>query len=118
MLAHIVLLRPRADVREADREALVAALEAAARAIPGIRRFQVGRRLRVDRDYERAMTEPFEYAAVIEFDDLGGLRTYLDHPGHEVLGTHLGAMFDAMLVYDYEMRTAGEVRELLRGGNP
>lgn len=104
MVSHIVLFRPRADIPDADRQAFVTVLNNAKHAIPSIRRFHVGRRVTHGSDYERAMTEDFLYAAVIEFADLEGLRDYLRHPAHDELGRRLTALSEASLIYDYEMQ--------------
>lgn len=104
MVSHIVLFRPRADLPEADRQFLLAVLHDARTTIPSIRRFHVGRRITHGPDYERATTEDFPYAAVIEFADLDGLRTYLQHPAHEELGRRFNASSEASLVCDYEMQ--------------
>jgi hypothetical protein len=106
VIAHIVLFRPRADLRPEDRQRVAAALERARRDIPSIRRFHLGRRVRHGRPYELGMREDFPYVALAEFDDVGGLRTYLDHPAHEALGQLWASTSDATLVYDYETTEA------------
>ena len=103
MVVHVVLFRPTSNVSEADREAMFEALRAASTGIPSVRRFQVGTRIRHGRPYEQLMTEDYPYAAVVEFDDLAGLRAYLAHPKHEQLGEMFYKLLDAALVYDYEV---------------
>ncbi|MBI4477651.1 MAG: Dabb family protein [Acidobacteria bacterium] len=103
MVFHIVLFRPRPDLSEEERTAFIRALEQATTQIPQVRRFSVGRRLTHGRGYEEAMTVDFEYAAVIEFDDVAGLKAYLDHPAHTELGNRFFSALAAGLVYDYEM---------------
>jgi len=49
------------------------------------------------------MPEDFEYAVVVEFDDLKGLTAYLTHPQHEAIGKHFSAASSVALAYDYEM---------------
>ncbi len=63
----------------------------------------VGRRVTHGRRYERLMDEDYEFAAVLEFDDLGALTQYLEHPAHDDLGQRFFASFEAALIYDYEM---------------
>jgi hypothetical protein len=41
--------------------------------------------------------------AVLEFDDVDGLRAYLDHPTHEAMATRLFAAIADTLIYDFEM---------------
>ena len=49
------------------------------------------------------MREDFEYAAVIEFDDLAGLTAYLEHPAHAAAGQHFTSSGAMALAYDYDM---------------
>ena len=82
-----------------------AALESAAREIPTVRRFRIGDRLTHGAAYEPMMRENFPFAAIIEFDDLGGLQAYLHHPRHEALGRLFYRLQDAALAYDYEVKS-------------
>ena len=78
------------------------ALTAAATGIPAVRRFHAGSRITHGRPYEAMMRENYPYAAVVEFDDLAGLQTYLNHPQHEKLGALFYQLLESGLVYDYE----------------
>lgn len=113
MIFHIVLFRPRPDLTGDERDSFLRALERAASQIPQVRRFSVGRRVIHGRDYERAMPQDFEYAAVVEFDDVAGLKAYLDHPAHRELGDRFVSALAAALVYDYEMAEGGDLKALL-----
>jgi hypothetical protein len=114
MVSHVVLFRPKAGLSSAQREAFIDALMRARREIPAIRRFRVGKRVTHGREYERAMPD-FPYAAIIDFDDLAGLKTYLEHPAHRAVGELFGATLEAGLVYDFEMvddvESVGEIAE-------
>jgi hypothetical protein len=114
MVAHVVLLAPRPDLTRDEQDAFIAALERAAREIPSVRRVRVGRRLRLGQPYEARMAGDFRFAAIFEFDDLGGLRAYLEHPAHEDLGARFYDSLAAALAYDYEMADVGIVRQWLR----
>lgn len=103
MLAHVVLFRLRAGLTRDQRDALVEAFTGALRDIPGVRRARVGRRVTHGRTYERLMNEDYEFAALLEFDDLGALTRYLQHPAHDDLGRRFFDSFEAALIYDYEM---------------
>ena len=59
-------------------------------------------------------SQDFSYAAVIEFEDVDGLKAYLNHPAHEGLARLWAALSDATLVYDYEMREASAAESVLR----
>ena len=109
MVAHIVLFRPKPDISPTDRQAMFDALEAAATGIPSVRRFQIGTRVTHGPQYEQLMTEDYPYAAVIEFDDLAGLQSYLQHPRHQALGELFHRLLEKALAYDYAMVKPGEV---------
>ena len=110
MLFHITLFRPRQDLTAADRASLVEALETALRHIPAIRTFHVGRRVTHGAAYEGLMPVSLDYAAVIEFDDLAGLKEYLEHPAHQALGTRFMSSLESSVIVDYEMQGGEAVR--------
>ncbi len=113
MIAHLVLFRPRPDLRPADREALAAAIERALAEIPSIVRFRVGRRVRHGAGYEGAMAEDLQFAAMIEFDDLAGLQAYLAHPAHQDLGARFTASMASGVIFDYELVEARDVGRMI-----
>ena len=85
------------------------ALRIASTGIPSVRKFQVGKRVLHGVTYERLMAEDYPYAAVVEFDDLDGLTSYLQHPKHDELGHLFWALMDAGLVYDFDTDSITEV---------
>lgn len=101
MIAHVVLFRPRPDVSAEERDGLLAAMRAAADAIPSVRGFRVGEHLVDAPTYQLSGFPPFPYLAVVEFDDEAGLREYLTHPLHVDLGRRFNAAAEAALIYDY-----------------
>jgi hypothetical protein len=103
MVAHIVLFKVRPSLDAAARQRLASAFEDALRGIPSIRRARVGQRVTHGRAYEQLMTVDYEYAAILEFDDVAGLEEYLAHPAHDVLGARFFESFDVALMYDYEL---------------
>jgi len=105
MICHVVLFRLRADLGRADRDALVRAFEVALRDIPTVRGCRVGRRITFGAGYE-VNAPAAEYAAMIDFDDLGALQEYLRHPAHAELGGRFNASIEFGWVYDYEMEEA------------
>src|SRR5690606_21189661 len=86
VILHLVLFTPRPDLQAGDREALAAALDRALETIPTVRRYRLGRRVRIGAGYEEAEAQDFQYCGLIEFDDRAGLETYLAHPAHAELG--------------------------------
>lgn len=104
MIVHVVLFQPRAGLSDEQRDRVLADLRHAATEIPSIRRFRIGQRiLHGLPGYEQAMTDNYEYAAIIEFDDRDGLEAYLRHPAHDATGAHFTSAASHALAYDYEV---------------
>ena len=104
MTVHLVLFTPRAGLSSDQRAALASSFEAALRSIPAIRQARVGRRVMTGRPYEALMRSDYQYAAVIEFDDDAGLRSYLDHPAHQELAARFFESFEDALIYDFDLQ--------------
>ena len=102
MISHIVLMKPRADLADADRHAFVDAFERAVRDIDLVRAVHVGRRVRHGAGYE-ATSPDVDFVAVINFDDLAGLQAYLRHPAHQELGARFGQAMQLAMVYDCDV---------------
>jgi hypothetical protein len=115
MVAHLVLYRPKPGLDAEARDRFTAAIVAARREIPSIRRFVVGRRLADGPSYALGPFPDFTHAAVIEFDDTDALLTYLQHPLHADLGQAFGASVEAALVYDFETADAADAERFLLG---
>jgi hypothetical protein len=109
VIAHVVLFRLRPTLSDDERRALVRAWSAALAGIPAIRRARVGRRIRIGRSYEELASTDLPYAAILEFDDVEGLRAYLDHPAHAPVATQLFAALEQAMIYDFEMEASAEV---------
>jgi hypothetical protein len=103
MVTHVVLMKPRPDLSANDRTALITAFEHALREIPTIRGVRVGRRIVHGAPYEQTTMDTADYVAVIDFDDLAGLQTYLRHPAHEALGARFGQSLSSAMVFDFEV---------------
>jgi hypothetical protein len=103
VIAHIVLFRPRTDLSSADAALLIDAFNRAVSLIPAVRAARVGPRLSVGAEYERLPQPDFGYVAVIEFDDLAGLRSYLEHPAHVEIGRRFWEASEEQQVYDFEI---------------
>lgn len=104
MILHVILYTPKTEMADGTRQEILAGLAAAATAIPSIRRLRVGRRMTHGRPgYEQAMQTHYEYAVIVEFDDLDGLIAYLSHPAHRAIGGHFVQSATDALAYDYEM---------------
>lgn len=101
-VSHVVLMKPRAELAPAGRQALIDAFEHAVREIPTVRGVRIGRRITHGAGYEPA-APAMEYVAILDFDDLAGLQTYLSHPAHQELGRLFGQSLSGSLVYDFEV---------------
>lgn len=106
MLWHLVLLKPRPDLPAAERRRFADAFRQAVTAIPSVRGVRFGRRTTHGAGYEIHAPDAASFAAIVEFDDLAGLRAYLTHPAHEELGALFGQSLSAAIVYDFEMLAA------------
>ena len=103
MIAHVVMFRPRGGLSADDRGRLVAVFREAISAIPTLRRARIGRRVVHGRPYEALMRTNYSHAAVLEFDDVAGLKAYLEHPAHDALGALFFETFEEALIYDFDL---------------
>jgi hypothetical protein len=103
MISHVVLMKPRRDLSMADRGAFVDAFERAIREIPSVRAVRVGWRVTHGAGYEMSAPDAADYIAIIDFEDLDGLQTYLRHSAHEELGVRFGHSISSAMVYDFEV---------------
>lgn len=100
----MVLFRPKPDLGTDARVALARAFEDATRGIPSIRRARIGPRVTHGRPYESLMRVNYTYAAILEFDDVEGLKAYLNHPAHGRLAELFFEAFEEALMYDFELQ--------------
>jgi hypothetical protein len=104
MIAHVVLLQPRADLTDAQRADALAALRNAAADVPEIRAIRLGRRIKHGLPgYEQMMQQDFEFALIVEVEDVEALKRYLEAPAHAVLGQLFHGATSAALAYDYQL---------------
>jgi hypothetical protein len=104
VIAHIVLLQPRADLTNEQRRAALDTLSRAAGEVPEVRSFRLGRRVRHGLPgYEQKMAQDYEFALIIEVDDVAALTRYLHAPAHRALGDLFSTATQASLAYDYDM---------------
>ncbi len=114
MIAHVILFSPKPDLSEAERRALLEALVGAAEEIPSIKRFRVGKRVKHWMPgYEQLMREDYEFAAIVEFENIEALKVYLAHPSHAAIGHHFMASASKALAYDYTLVDAADAGELI-----
>lgn len=104
VIAHVVLLQPKPELTETQRAEAVDTIRRSAAGLPDVRRFRLGRRVRHGLPgYEQLMPQDFEFALLIEVDDLEALKRYLQAPAHVALGHLFYTATAAALAYDYEI---------------
>jgi hypothetical protein len=114
MIAHVVLFTPQASVGPEQKTAILESLTHAVRKCPAVRASRIGRRVHHGlAGYEQHMRQDYQYFLVLEFDDLEGLRQYLEHPAHGAIGGFFTTAAAAALAYDYEVVDLGEAARLL-----
>jgi hypothetical protein len=114
MIAHTVLFQPGPSVGPETKAGILESLARAIRQCPTVRACRIGRRIRHGlRGYEQQMREDYQYLLILEFDDLEGLRAYLEHPAHGAIGAFFTRATAASLAYDYEVVDLGEAHRLL-----
>jgi len=118
VLTHVVLFRPKPGLAPADAETLVTAIERAARDIPAVRRFEVGRQTATPPPYAAGSPPDLPFVAMVWVDDRAALDAYLAHPAHQALGAAFNAALGAALIFDFDTGTvdAGGARRLLPEG--
>ena len=114
MIAHVILWQPRPGLSTEQRQGVLAALTAAVNGVKTVKACRIGRRVKHGLPgYERLMPVDFEFAAIMEFDSVDGLREYLRHPAHESIGERFTSDAAAALAYDYEVLDLNESSRFL-----
>jgi len=104
MIAHVVLLRPKPELTDAERAEALDTIRRSAANLPDVRRFRLGRRVKHGLPgYEQLMPQDFEVALIVEVDDVEALKRYLQAPAHVALGQLFYTATAAALAYDYDM---------------
>jgi hypothetical protein len=102
VIVHIVLLQPKPNLSEAERAQALDTIRRSAAHLPDVR-LRLGRRVKHGLPgYEQLMTQHFEYALIVEVDDVEALKRYLSAPAHVALGQLFATATSAALAYDYE----------------
>jgi Stress responsive A/B Barrel Domain len=99
MIRHIVLVKARAEVTDAEISAIFADLAAIRDKLPGVHAIHSGRSEspeKIERGYLHGFT--------VDFADWAALAAYQDHPDHRRVGAALVAAaqggIDGILVFD------------------
>jgi hypothetical protein len=103
MISHVVLFRAKPNLSHDEREGLVRAFERAVQRIPTVRAVRVGRNVSVGAAYEQRSDDNVDVFIAIDFEDVAGLQTYLEHPAHVELGERFNSASSRSLVFDFDV---------------
>jgi hypothetical protein len=104
MIVHTVLFEPGASIGHETKAAILEGLTRAIGRCPTVRGCRIGRRIRHGlAGYEQQMHVDYQYLLLLEFDDIDGLRAYLEHPAHKAIGGFFTNAAAASLAYDYDV---------------
>lgn len=99
MIRHIVLIRFRADVTEAEIASIFADLAAIRAKLPGVLAIHSGRS-----ESPEKIERGYLYGFTVDFTDWKALTAYQSHPDHKRVGAALVAAavggLDGILVFD------------------
>jgi hypothetical protein len=120
MILHIVLYQPKLSVPREELSELINALERAGREIPSIRQVRVGRAIDFGFGYEHWLKDQKSLnVAIFEFEDRGGLESYLAHDAHKKLAALFWKTCDQPIIFDVSaIDAAVEDLDVLLGHTP
>ena len=101
MIAHIVLLQPKPELTATERADALETIRNSAASLPEVR-LRLGRRIKHGLPgYEQLMPQDFEFALIVEAEDVEALKRYLQAPAHVGLAHLFYSATSAALAYDY-----------------
>ena len=103
MISHVVLFRAKSDLSDDERQGLANAFEQAIQRIPTVRAVRIGKRVTVGAAYEQRSGDRVDVFIAIDFDDVAGLQTYLEHPAHVELGERFNRASSTAIVVDFHV---------------
>jgi hypothetical protein len=103
MLNHVVLMKFKPDVSDADIDNLEQALDNLPNVIVEIQMYEFGRDiLRTERSYD--------FALVSLFSNQQALQRYQQHPAHVEVGSRLKALCEEIVTVDFFGTDAGDLK--------
>jgi hypothetical protein len=107
MVLRIILFRLRPDFSDYDSRLLLTSIHGTVKSVPGLLSFNVGKRME-EGSYqvgpaEGGGPEPYDYAAVFQFESEKALQTYLTHPAQKELRARFAAVVSSAITSDYLM---------------
>lgn len=96
MVEHLVFLRLRPGVADADVEALLAALRGLPALVPGILEMQCGRNFSPER------AQGYDLGVHVRFPGTAELAAYGPHPAHQAVRARIAELCSDVLALDVE----------------
>jgi hypothetical protein len=109
MILRLVLFHLKSDVTDYDSRVLLSSITGAVKSVPGLLSFNVGRRVEGDVGYTlgdaaaSGGSQPYDYAAVFQFENAKALQAYLTHPAQTEIRTRFAAVVSSAITCDYEI---------------
>ena len=98
MIEHIVLLKLKAGVTEAQTQALADGLDKLKQVVPGMLEVSAGYN-----NSSEGKDAGFAYGFIVKFSDAAARDGYVSHPEHQELAkTLVRPIVDDVIVFDYE----------------
>ena len=103
MIAHVVLFEPKSNTTMAERDAFIELLRVTFSDVSTVQRSFIGLRQKIGVSYESKVGETaYSYASVVEFEDIEGLKTYLEHQLHVKVGQLFWQHCDRTMIVDVD----------------
>jgi hypothetical protein len=114
MISHLVLFKPHEALGPAQKAGVIEHLTTAVAQCPTVRACRVGRRVQHGLPgYEQHMPIDYQFALILDFDDVEGLKEYLRSPAHQGIGGLFTSAASASLAYDYDLVELADAGKLL-----
>ena len=97
MIRHVVLWTFKDGVRQAERDAIVAAVRGLGSTVPSLRSLEMGENVNPER------ARGYTHVLVETFDDLDGLAAYQRHPLHIPVAARIREATSQLLAVDLEI---------------
>jgi hypothetical protein len=116
VIAHVVLFKPKANITPQEKGLFAQSFKDTCTCVQTIRKASIGRVLSFNSfPAELLGDKTYEFAAYLEFDDLAGLKAYLEHPKHAELAGLFWRFCESTVYADVEMLDPMTDEDLLFG---
>jgi hypothetical protein len=96
MITHVVLLKPKEDVSQAEIATALDHAQALQHAIPGLVSVQAGENLNSSND------QGYTHGFVMQFTDIQAFNGYAPHPAHQPVSQELRRICQSIIDFDVE----------------